>query len=143
VELPDREDLARFARERHVHYELAREEVSGGDPPEVTGFEVRLFATSGEEGLQPPGSPRHDELLRELRSFAERLTASGDAARRTALVPTAAPPLYASTEVPGADEVELTLRVRCDAPEHRAGGGEDRCIGEIRERLAAVGVPRR
>lgn len=143
MEIEDRETLARFARERHVHYELAAQEVPRAEEPEVTGFEVRLFATPGEEALQPPGSARHAELLRELRSFAERLMASGDAARRTEIVPTTAPALYASTEVPGADEVELTLRVRCDAPEHRAGGGEDRCIGELRQRLEAVGVPRR
>jgi hypothetical protein len=69
--------------------------------------------------------------------------ATSDAAGRAEIAP-AAPALYASTEVPDADEVTVAVRVRCDAPEHRTGGtGEDRCLGEIRERLGALGVPKR
>jgi hypothetical protein len=146
VESGDRQALERFARERHVHYEIAAEEVSGGERAEVAAFEVRLFATPGEtpgEGLEPPGSRRHVELLRELRAFAERLVVAGDAAGRAEIVPTTAPALYESTEVPDAQEAALTVRIRCEAPGHRAGGGEDRCLGEIRDRLAALGVPRR
>jgi hypothetical protein len=41
------------------------------------------------------------------------------------------------------DEVALTLRVRCEAPDHRRpGAGQDRCIAPVRERLAALGVGR-
>jgi hypothetical protein len=40
--------------------------------------------------------------------------------------------------------VALTVRVRCASPEHREeSANEDRCLGEIRRRLVAVGVPRR
>jgi hypothetical protein len=137
------ESLQRFARDHHVHYEVEPEAVDDGDKREVVGFEVRLFATHGEARLEAPTCPRCVELQRELRSFAEKVVASGDAAGRAEIAP-AAPALYASTEVPDADEVTVAVRVRCDAPEHRSGGtGEDRCLGEIRERLGALGVPKR
>ena len=137
------EDLARFAREHHVHYEVAPEEVAEGDRREVVGFDVRLFATRGESKLPAPACPSCVELLAELRSFAERLVASGDVAGRAEIVPQT-PALYESTEVPDADEVALTVRVHCAAPDHRGGeSGEDRCLGEVRRRLEAAGVPRR
>lgn len=143
MEGADRDSLARFAREHHVHYELAPEALGPTEEgPAVASFRVRLFATPGEKALQPPGSRPHVELLGELRSFAERLIRARDP-ERAEVVPTTAPALYASTEVPGADDVELTVRVRCGSPEHRADGGEDRCIGDIRRRLDELGVPRR
>lgn len=137
------EDLGRFAREHHVHYELEPETAGDGDRPDVVGWEVRLFATHGEAKLEAPSCPRCVELQQELRSFAERVVAAGEAAPRAEIAP-AAPALYASTEVPGADEVSIAVRVRCDAPDHRAGqAGEDPCLGELRQRLDALGVPRR
>jgi hypothetical protein len=135
--------LQRFAREHHVHYEVQPEEVAVGQAREVVGVEVRLFATHGESKLEAPGCPRCTELLGELRSFAERIVGSSEAASRTEIVPRA-PALYQSTEVPGADEVALTLRVHCDSPDHRRPpAGEDRCLGELRQRLQEIGVPRR
>jgi hypothetical protein len=143
VDTADPQALERFARERHMHYEIAPEEVAEGERSEAVAFEVRLFATPGEARLEPPGSRRHLELLGELRSFAEQLVRSAHAESRAEIVPTTAPPLYASTEVDDSEEAALTVRVRCGAPEHRAEGGEDRCIGDIRQRLTALGVPRR
>jgi hypothetical protein len=127
-----------------VHYEVQPEEVVEGEERELVGVQLRLFATHAEKPkLEAPACQSCAELLGELRSFAEELVRSGDAASRTEIVP-ASPKLYQSTEVPDADEVELTLRVHCDSPDHRTRGeGEDRCLGEIRERLNAVGVPRR
>ena len=137
------QDLGQFAREHHVHYEVEPEEIAQGDRREVVGFDIRLFATRGESKLPAPACPTCVELLAELRTFAERLVASGDVASRSEIVP-AAPVLYVSTEVPDADEVALTVRVRCDAPDHRRPeSGEERCLGEVRRRLEAAGVPRR
>jgi hypothetical protein len=139
----DREALGRFAREHHVHYELEPEEVTG-ERRELVAVDVRLFAAHASSKLKTPACPECVDLLRELRSFAEQVVRSGDEASRTEVLPAASPALYQSTEDPGVDEVALTLRVRCDAPEHRRPeAGEERCLGEIRRRLDAVGVPRR
>jgi hypothetical protein len=142
MEIREGEALGRFAREHHVHYEVEPELAGGGDEREVTGFDVRLFATHGEAKLEAPACPRCVELADGLRSFAERLVAGGEAARWTEITPETQT-LYQSTEVPGADEVALTLRVHCGADDHRLAGGEDRCLRELRERLEAVGVPQR
>lgn len=136
-------DLARFAREHHVHYEVEPEEVLEHDRRELVGFQVRLFAMHEKVKLEAPACPSCNELLGELRSFAEEVVRESDAASRTEIVP-ALPALYQSTEVPDADEVALTLRVHCDSPDHaRPGGGEEPCLAALRQRLDAVGVPRR
>lgn len=143
MDIPDAGALRRFAREHHVHHEVEPEEAASGGRREVTGFGVRLFATHGDSTLEAPQCPRCVALREELRSFAGRLLAGADG-DRTELVPAAAPKIYRSTEVPGADEVAVKLHVRCTAPEHRGpDGGEDRCLGALRERLEALGVPRR
>jgi hypothetical protein len=136
--LPDGAELGRFARDHHVHYEV-EPEAAGDQGDEVVGFQVRLFATHGEQRVEPPACPRCVALLRDLRSFAEQVIAAG-AAGRAEIAPSV-PATYQSTEVPGADEVSVAVRVHCHAPEHR--GSEDRCLGELRERLDALGVPRR
>lgn len=144
MEAHGQDALARFAREHHVHYEVEPEEVFDREERELVGFQVRLFATHEKVKLEAPACPSCNELLGELRSFAEEVVHSAsDAASRTEIVP-ALPALYQSTEVPDADEVALTLRVHCDTADHRrAGAGEDRCLGELRQRLEALGVPRR
>jgi hypothetical protein len=143
MDIPDRDALRRFTREHHVHYEVEPEEAAAEGRREVTGFGVRLFATHGDSKLEAPQCPRCVALREELRSFALRLIAGADG-DRAELVPATASKIYRSTEVPGADEVAVRLHVRCTAPEHRAPeGGEDRCLGAVRERLEALGVPRR
>jgi hypothetical protein len=134
-------DAERFVREHHVHYEVRTDEIGDRDHREVVGFEVRLFATRGEGKLQAPACDESVELERDLRSFAEGLI-SGEVAKRAELVPAATPVLYASSEVPGADEVEVTMRVLCDA--HGAGKEHgEQCLGELSDHLKAAGVPRR
>jgi hypothetical protein len=135
--------LKRFAREHHVHYEVERVEAVQGERRELVGVEVRLFATQPAQKLATPASPGSVELLGELRSFAEQIVRAEDDAHRTEVVPPR-PALYQSEEGPDVDEVELTVRIHCAAPEHRRpGAGEDPCLGAIRERLEALGVPRR
>jgi hypothetical protein len=141
MERQDREPLERFAREHHVHYEVEPEVVVEGERREVVGVQLRLFATHGESKLEAPACPRCVDLLRDLRSFADRIVRWGDEADRIEIAP-ASPALYASTEVPGADEVALAVRVRCDTPEQRRAS-DDRCVAELRERLREVGVPQR
>ena len=143
MEIQDREELARFAREHHVHYDV--EPDTAGRQREVVGYEVRLFAVHAEPKLEAPACPRCVELLRELRSFAERLVSPG-AAEWTEFVPEAAPALYESKEVSGGDEVALTFRVHGAPPGRRAArraAGGDPHLEEIRGRLKAVGVPQR
>lgn len=138
-----REAMQRFAREHHVHYEVEREEAVQGAERELVGVELRLFAAPPEGKLATPGSPGAVELLGELRAFAERLVGAEDAAHRAEIVPPR-PALYQSEDAPDVDEVELTVRVHCAAPEHRRpDAGEDRCLGELRARLEALSVPRR
>jgi hypothetical protein len=143
MDIRDREELGGFVREHHVHYEVEPAAVTDGERREVVGYEVRLFATHSQSRLPAPGCPRCLELVSELRSFAERLVSPGHAVSWTGIAPVT-PALYQSGEVPSADEVSLTMHVLCDSPEHRgAGTGERLCLEEIRERLGAVGVPRR
>ncbi len=137
----ERGDLERFAREYQVHYEVQPEFVDAGDAREVVASDVRIFAAHQGERLGTPGCPKCVELTRDLESFAERLVADGELARRAEIVP-AEPVLYESPEDRGTDEVSLTLRVRCESPEHRRASGEDPCAREVRDRLAAVGVHR-
>jgi hypothetical protein len=137
-----REELRRFAREHHVHYEVEPETTGAGESREVVAVDVRLFATHGEAKLEAPGCPRCVELTRDLQAFAEEVARSGAEADRVD-VEIGLPALYRSTEVPGADEVAITLRVRCEAPEHRRAGRGDPCLGGLRDRLAASGAPQR
>ncbi len=143
MDAPGLEGLGRFVRDHHVHYEVEPEEVVRGDRREVVGFEVRLFATHGESRLEAPACPRCVDLIRELRSFAEQVVSSGRSALEADVVPQPSA-LYQSTEVPGADEVAVAVRLRCDALRHpRDGSGEDPCLGDLRARLDALHVPRR
>lgn len=143
MELPDREELARFVREHHVHYDVEPETAVQGERREVVGFGIRLFATHGEATLDVPACPRCVELLSGLRAFAERLVSSADAASWTEVMPEPAV-LYQSSEVRDADEVALTVRVQRDPGERRAeGASDDRRLSALRDRLEALGVPRR
>lgn len=143
MEIRDRDTLERFAREHHVHYDVEQEAAVQGSDREVVGFDVKLLASRGESKLTVPGCPESKELLGELRSFAERLVASADAAGWVEILPDPAA-LYESTEERGADEVALTVRIRREdgehAPEHAS---EDPRLAAVKQRLEALGVPQR
>lgn len=141
---PDAASLDRFVREHHVHYEVEPEVVVGPSRSEVTGYQVRLFATHGEAKLEEPLCPRCVELTGELREFAATLVRESGEGDREEVVPTATPALYRSTEVPDADEVSVTVRVLCTTPEHRTpDAGAEGCLAPLRERLERLHVPRR
>jgi hypothetical protein len=143
MEAADGDGLRAFVREHHLHYEVEAEEVVAANRREVTGWRLRLFATHGEAKLEGPSCPRCLELTGELESFAGRI-APPAGADRAEVVPKAAPKLYRSTEVPGADEVSVTVRVLCASPEHRAASAsEERCLEPIKAELDRLGIPRR
>ena len=132
-----------FVRAHHVHYEVEPEEVADGRRRELVGVRLRLLAVHATEKVAAPGDPPATELLGELQAFADRVAAEAGLAGRAEAIP-AARKLYQSEEERDADEVALTLRVHCEAPEHRQpGAGEDRCLATLRDRLAELGVQRR
>ncbi|MFT3912623.1 MAG: hypothetical protein QM704_00645 [Anaeromyxobacteraceae bacterium] len=141
----DSQGQPEFVRTAHVRYELEREEadpVEGetGDGSELVGVRVRLLAHHDRERLGTPGCPACERLLGELRSFAEQVAAEAGAGDRAEVIP-ATQKLYEAPDDRTQDEVAVTLRVRCAAPEH-GRGDEDRCVGSVRERLEALGVAR-
>ena len=139
----ERSALHEFVRQHHVHYEVEPEEVAAGRRRELVGLRLRLLATHTREKLAAPGCPACAELLGALREFAERVADDAGLSDRAESIP-AARKLYQSDEERDADEVALTLRVHCDAPEHRQPGvGEERCLATLRERFAELGVQRR
>ena len=134
--------LRDFAREHHVHYEVEPERLTGPGPHGLVGVRLRLLATHEGSRLEVPGCPACVELLGELRSFADRVAAEAGVADRVETIP-ATRKLYQVAGERNADEVALTLRVRCDRPEHRRpGAAEDHCLAALRDRLAEAGVPR-
>ncbi len=137
-------DAREFVRRHHVHYEVEPEETVGAPRRELVGVRLRLLATHERGKLEAPGCPACVALLDELRAFADRVVADAGVADRAELVP-ATRKLYQSAEERNADEVAVTVRVRCEVPEHRkpGSGAEDRCIGAVRDRLAKAGVERR
>ncbi len=142
MDASDRTALHDFVRQHHVHYEVEPEEVSEGPHRELVGVRLRLLATHERARLDAPGCPTCVDLLRELSSFADRVVGEAGLADRAETIP-ATRKLYQSAVDRNADEVALTIRVRCDQPEHRRpGAGEDRCLAAVRDRLAEVGVAR-
>ncbi len=135
--------LHEFVREHHVHYEVEREEATDGGRRELVGVRLRLLATHERAKLDAPGCPACVDLLHELTSFADRVVGEAGVAERAETIP-ATRKLYQAADDRNADEVALTIRVRCEAPEHRkpGAGGEDRCLAAVRDRLAEVGVAR-
>ncbi len=143
MDAQERSALVDFVRSHHVHYEVEREEVAEGQRRELVGLRLRLLATHEREHLGAPGCPSCVELLRELTAFADRVVGEAGLAERAETIP-ATRKLYQASGDRNADEVALTIRVRCEAPEDRRPGaaGEERCLAAVRDRLADVGVAR-
>jgi hypothetical protein len=140
--MTDHASLEQFAREHHVHYDVEPRPASQGGAEHVVGFDLRLLATHGESKLEAPACPRCVELLGELTSFAREIISSADAASWAEIVPEPAV-LYQSTEVQGADEVALTIRLSSASPAKSGEAGDDAHLKVLRDRLEGTGVPRR
>lgn len=134
-----REDLRQFARDHHVCYEVAE------DPPAkkeaARSFEVRLFATHGDEPLEAPLCPRCVEVSRALKSFASAVVASVDAGG-WAEIRESSPVLYASTDPRGPDEVSLSLHVLGGRRDERAAASDEH-LHAVEEALKRLGIGRR
>ena len=136
------DDLARFAREHHLHYDVEPEFVDAHDERKVVAFDVRLFAMHDEAALGAPGCEKCVEIEGALLSFAQQMVAGDEMAARAEVIRVPAT-LYESAEERGKDEVAVTVRVRCDSPNQpREGSADDACTRELCSRLADVGVRR-
>jgi hypothetical protein len=82
--------------------------------------------------------------LASLRSLAESLLPECGTIARVEVEPFR-PVLYESTEVPGTDEVALTLRVLREFEPHvpPRGASEEYCLREIRKRSKLMALPER
>ncbi len=142
MEASDRTQLHEFVRQHHVHWEIEPEEVADGDRRELVGVRLRLLARHERARLDAPGCPACVDLLKELSSFADRVVGAAGVAERAETIP-ATRKLYQASEDRNADEVALTIRVRCEIPEHRRpGAGQERCLAAVADRLAEVGATR-
>ncbi len=133
------EEFRRFAREHRVRYDVEAE-----PPPRVARggrtFEVRLFATHGDDKLEAPGCPSCVELARDLRSFATQVVTAVEGAD-WAEVMEPAPVIYASTDQKGPDEVSIVLHVLGERPDDTPD--TDPRVRRIEDHLKAVGAARR
>lgn len=136
----DFEALHDIARDHHVHYDVESEIAFHGQDRVKTGFRVRLWAVHRRNARALPGCPACAPLLDGLRRIADAVTPPPR--KDTGMeIEASHPALYASSVVPGADEVALTIRLY-----HREGldrpidACQESCLREIRGRLKALGV---
>ena len=140
---PDFAALRELARRRHVHYDVAPEVVYRDGTRVTVGFDLRLWAVHDKGAHALPGCPKCLDLASELGALVGAVLP--EAGRPTiAQVEPMEPALADSRVVPGADEVEILVRLihrgRYEAP---VDACEERCLREIRQRLRDLGVPER
>ncbi len=131
-------DLQRFAREHHVSYDVV-EDAQPAAGQQGRAFELRLFATHGEDKLEAPLCPRSTELARELQSFASGIVASVDGAGWAEIMEPP-PVVYAAASQRGPAEVSLALHVLGDPNESGAADGH---VRTLEQNLKALGISRR
>jgi hypothetical protein len=137
------EDMARIARQHRVHYDVTPEVIIKSEGRTAVGYEIRLFAVHEKGARAVPGCPKCVDLVRDLRPIAEWLVPDEHRPTLAGIEPFH-PSLYDSKEVPGTDEVALSIRLT-----HREGydrpvdACEQRCLKEIRERLKVLGIRER
>jgi hypothetical protein len=144
TEARDDSALRQFVKRHHVHYTVEPEWMITGDGRWPIGFSVRLFAGHGRRARVLPGGPKSRALAASLRSLAESLLADCPAIARIEVEPFR-PVLYESRELPGTDEVALTIRLlrEVEPHVHPSGASEEHCLKEIRKRLKLLSLPER
>ncbi|GAO01488.1 hypothetical protein [Anaeromyxobacter sp. PSR-1] len=144
TEARDESVLRAFVKRHHVHYSVEQEWVITGNGRWPVGFNVRLFAGHDKRARALPGGPKSRALAASLQSLAETLLPECRSIGRIEVEPFR-PALYESSEVPGTDEVALTIRLLRDfEPQaHPAGAPEAYCLTEIRRRLKRLSLPER
>ena len=136
-------ELAGFAREHHVHFEVQPDVLVRDGERVKIGFEIRLWAVHARGARALPGCEKCLDLAAELRRLAEWSVPSEHRATRFEIEPFH-PALYESREVTGADEIAVCIRLA-----HREGWDqpidacEERCLKEIRHRLRSAGARER
>ncbi len=138
LEARELEELRHYAREHHVSYAVEEEPPAAAKQVGRT-FDVRLFATHGEDRLEAPSCPACVEVTQALHSLAARIVATADASS-TAEVLESSPVLFAPTPH-GPDEVSVVLRVLEERSDERGASGSS--LHRIEDRLRTLGVSRR
>ena len=137
------EDLRASARRHHVHFEVRPEVHVDGYVRTKVGFLVRVWTVHDKGAHAMPGCAKCTDLLRELDRIVQWALPLEERPTRIQLESTG-PALYDSREVPGADEVAITIQLT-----HREAYAvpidecEERCLRQIRERLRWLGIPER
>lgn len=139
--MSDVEELARTARRHRVHYDVTPEVLIKLEGRTAVGFEIRLFAGHEKGARALPGCPKCLNLVAELRRIAEWVVPHEHRPTVASIEPFR-PSLYDSKEVPGADEVVLSMRlIHREGYDRPVDACEQRCLKEIRERLKVLGIP--
>ena len=140
---PEFASLRELAKRRHVHYDVSPEVAYRGGVRVTVGFDLRIWAVHDKGAHALPGCPKCLALASELSTLVRAVLP--EAGRPTiAQVEPLEPALADSAAVPGADEIEVVVRLI-----HRNGydtpvdACEERCLREIRQRLRDLGVPER
>ena len=140
---PQRDELSSFARAHHVRFEVQPEVTFAGAERLTVGYRLSLWALHEKGSGAMPGCPKCVSLVEGLRQIATEAVPREARATRISMEPFE-PALYDSTEVSGADEVRLDVRLthrdRYDAP---IDACEDRCLREIRGQLKQLGIRER
>ncbi len=143
AERPIATELSAFVREHHVHFDVEPEVIVRANDRVKVGFVVRLWAVHGLGARALPGCDKCRPLVLELRRLAAWAIPSER--RPTAIeIEPFHPALYDSHEVPGADEVGISIRLaHRDGWDQPIDACEERCLKEFRKRLRAIGARER
>ena len=142
-DLVEFEQLRDSARRHHVHFEVQPELILERDVRTQVGFQVRVWTVHDKGSHAMPGCVKCQELLAELDRIVQWAIPAEDRLTRVEIErPGAA--LYDSSEVPGADEVALNIRLtHREAYASPVDPCERRCLQQIRQRLRWLGIPER
>jgi hypothetical protein len=137
------EELRASAKAHHVHFEVRPELQVDGDLWMKVGFEVRVWAVHDKGAHAMPGCRKCHDLLAQLDRIVQWAIPTEERPTRTEIEPSG-PILYDSREVPGTDEVAITIRLtHREAYATPVDSCEERCLRQIRERLGLLGIPER
>jgi hypothetical protein len=137
------DELRATARAHHVHFDVRPELHVVGDLWMKVGFEVRVWAVHDKGAHAMPGCIKCHDLLAQLERIVQWVLPSELRPTRIELEPSGAI-LHDSREVPGTDEVAITIRlVHREAYATPVDPCEERCLHQIRERLKLLGIPER
>lgn len=141
--MDDFERLRDSARRHHVHFEVQPELIIERDVRTQVGYQVRVWSVHDKGAHAMPGCVKCRELLAELDGIVQWAIPAEDRPTRVEIERTGAA-LYDSAEVPGADEVAITIRlIHREAYATPIDECERRCLQQIRERLRWLGIPER